>query len=57
MNNAPFKPGTDQVDAMINAREARWKWIRGAARDMFESTPSRHRKAANPLVMRGLEIS
>ena len=54
MKNAPYK---DQFDAILNAREARWKWIRGAARDVLDTTPSRYRKVANPLVMRGLQIS
>lgn len=57
MKNAPIAQGIDQVDAIVNAREARWKWIRGAARDILDTTPSRYRKVANPLVMRGLQIS
>ncbi len=57
MKNAPHKRSVDQVDALLITREARWKWIRGAARDMLDTTPSRYRKVANPLVMRGLEIS
>lgn len=57
MKNAPFNQGIDQVDAILNARDARWKWIRGAARDILDTTPSRHRKVANPLVTRGLQVS
>ena len=57
MKNAPITRSTDPVDAILNARQARWKWIRGAARDMLDTTPARYRKVANPLVMRGLEIS
>ncbi|MEM9105032.1 MAG: hypothetical protein AAGC96_05200 [Pseudomonadota bacterium] len=57
MKNAPYEKGIDQIDAILNAREARWKWIRGAARDILDTTPTRYRKVANPLVMRGLEIS